>query len=171
MTTLVLYPVSSTSVWAFVNIGNVYGNTAAYATSTTSVSANMSAGSASLLFNMTDIPANATISAIKFSVVSRVSSAGTRSVYTVDHYTASGGGNQLITMDSSLSTTNTTVDFVCTPSNRTTDGWRNNAMEWTVNFISKAAGLYSIYWEKAYITVEYTQPTASNMNVLFFGDI
>lgn len=172
MTTLVLYPVNVNTYLTFTDISNVYGNTTAYATSTTSVSANASAGSAGLLFNMTDIPADAVISAIKFSVVSRVSSAGTRSVYTVNHYTGTGGtGNHLVTMDSNLTTTNTTVDFVCTPSKRTTAGWRNNAMEWTVNFISKAAGSYSIYWEKAYITVEYTQPTASNMNVLFFGDI
>lgn len=170
MTTLILYPVSANNVQVFVNIANVYGNTTSYATATTSVANNASAGSATLYFNMTDIPADATVSAIKMTIVARASAAGVRSDYSVDHY-AAGGTWQLVTLESGLTTSNSTVDFVFTPGNRTTAQWRNNAMEWTTNFISKAAGSYSIYWEKAYITVEYTQSAGSNMNVLFFGDI
>ena len=172
MTTLVLYPTSSYNVATFVDIANVYGNTTSYATATTNVANNVSAGSASLYFNMTDIPEDATISAIKLSIVSRVSSANTRSVYSSDHYAGTGDSStQMITMDTNLSATNSTVDFVFTPSKRTTAGWRNNSLGWSTNFLSKTAGSYSVYWEKAYITVEYTQPTSSNMNVLFFGDI
>lgn len=172
MTTLVLYPVNVNTYLTFTDISNVLGNTTSYATATTSVANNVSAGLASLYFNMTDIPEDATISAIKLSIVSRVSSANTRSVYTSDHYAGTGDrSNQVITMDSNLSTANSTVDFVFTPSNRTTAGWRNNSLAWSTNFLSKTAGSYSVYWEKAYITVEYTQPTSSNMNVLFFGDI
>lgn len=175
MATIDLYPSTVVAASGFTTaaLSNVLGNTTAYATHTGAVAINQSIDGR-FYFPMMDIPAGAAIDSITVNITAKASATGRRSMYTIDMYGA-GGGTILKTLASALGTSDATHSTIITAANLSSTGWtseelRNNAIEWTANFLSTNATSTTTSWQKFWLTVDYTLAAAGGPNVLFLGE-
>ena len=175
MPTLTLYPTTLVSGNEFTTaqLANVVGNTTNYALHTGAVNTNASLDGR-FYFDMSAFPADAVINSMTFGVRARSTSATLRKMYSFDFYFLGTGEGKLVIVNTSLTTADADYTGVLSAASLgatldKTNYYRGKTIEWTAGFISTGTTSTSTYWQKFWITLDYTL-LGSGKNALFLGE-